>query len=124
MPAKEVAAWQCEECKELFAHDADDLEHLCKSAITKVYVKATDFCKTFSHDWRVESWEVVRTEEWEEPDHSNVFGPGTGLVTNFSPVYKIKALCERCGETTYTEKICYNQQEIPKKGVEVRIEAA
>jgi hypothetical protein len=68
-------------------------------------------------DWRVESLEVVRTEEWDADVDT-----GRGLVTCFAPVYKIKAVCKCCGDTTYREKTCYNQAEIPKKGESIRMD--
>jgi hypothetical protein len=71
-------------------------------------------------DWRARSWEKIREEVWDVPDHQCSCDNPTGLSEERVPVYRIKMVCENCGATKYVEKVCYNEEEKPKKGQELR----
>jgi len=110
--------WKCRGCNKLFGYKWAAQQHMCsKPPFIKTTITATAFCKKFSHDYRALSWEVVREEVWEE----GYLGSPEVAEEHRAPVYKIKVVCKCCGEITYTEKTCYNQAEIPRKGVEVLV---
>jgi len=111
--------WKCKGCKRQFRYKWDGLKHVCTGPppIVKTTITPTAFCKKFSHDYRARSWDVVREEVWEEG-----YLGSPEVAEHRAPVYKIKVVCKCCGDITYTEKTCYNQAEIPRKGVEVLVE--
>ena len=72
-------------------------------------------------DWRVESLEPIGEKVWDVSDRGNFNNP-TQLVEERASVYGINVVCEVCRDKKYTEKTCYNQAEIPKKGESIRID--
>ena len=104
-------AFKCKKCEKLFPTIEEAREHLCKPEMITVWIKDSEFCERFSHDWRVDSFKKVSEETHETHANPNWDGPGgyepqdlhfAGTVS--VSVYEIKAVCNYCGDTKDVKK--------------------
>ena len=113
-------AFKCKQCEKLFPNKTDASKHLCRPEIIKVSIKGSEFCKLFSHDWRVRSFKELSVETRQTHSNPKWDGPGgyesSHLIhpTQVSiGVYKVTAVCKYCAEKKTVKK---ESEYAPKKG--------